>query len=792
MAGFNNDGIIGTRKEIESAQYVTNSTERLALVPTRDGQLVVQIDTNELYSWDAGTSSWVEVAGGSLSASDIDDTNTVDLTLTLGVLTADLNYQDSNSANLSDDGSGLKVDVVIQDTNSIDLSEDASGIKADLNIQDSNSIDLTIDSSGLKADIITQNSTSVDFSVDGSGLKADVDASGVDHNSLSNTHNLSTDIDHDGLTNTHNLTTSIDHDSITNAHNLSTDIDHDGLTNTHNLTTDIDHNSITNSHNLSTDIDHDGLTNTHNLTTDIDHDSLTNFSADEHFTQASISIPASQISDFDTEVSNNSTVTGKQDNVITTRGDIIRGSSAAAAERLALGNADQVLTSDGTDIAWADVAGGNEIKETQATHGFSVLDPIYHDGSDWALAKADAGATVATHVVKAVVDANTFKAIQFGRITSTSHGLTPGDYYWLDIDTAGNAVTTEPTSGYSCPLYYVLDANNVICMVYRPSAIGGGITSDSEIGSIVAFGCSTAPVGFLACEGQAVSRSTYADLFDVISTTWGVGDGSTTFNIPDLRGAFLRGTGSHGTANMADGNDFAGPALGASENDQFQGHIHKIDVSGTDDGNYTRTGASINAQRSTLATLYTDGTNGDPRYGDETRPFNYGVKFCIRYAAKGALQGSDYYNQTVILKDVKATTTDGGTSSNTTWNDRVLNTTENTQSWCSLASNQFTLSAGTYKIKASAPSFQSVRHRIRIYNISDSSRELLGSVSYTLSTDAVQTDALLTGIISITSSKIFKLQHYTQTGQAGTGLGASCDDGDEEIYSIVEIEKIGD
>ena len=112
----------------------------------------------------------------------------------------------------------------------------------------------------------------------------------IDHNTITNNHNLTTDIDHSTITNGHNLTTDIDHDQLTNTHNLTTDIDHDQLTNTHDLTTDIDHNSITNGHNLTTDIDHNSLTNTHNLTTDIDHDQLTNFSADEHFTKASIQL----------------------------------------------------------------------------------------------------------------------------------------------------------------------------------------------------------------------------------------------------------------------------------------------------------------------------------------------------------------------------------------------------------------------------------------------------------------------------------------------------------------------
>jgi len=60
------------------------------------------------------------------------------------------------------------------------------------------------------------------------------------------------------------------------------EIDHNSLANTHNLTTDIDHDTITNTHNLTTDIDHDTITNTHNLTTDIDHNQLTNYAANEH------------------------------------------------------------------------------------------------------------------------------------------------------------------------------------------------------------------------------------------------------------------------------------------------------------------------------------------------------------------------------------------------------------------------------------------------------------------------------------------------------------------------------
>lgn len=65
-------------------------------------------------------------------------------------------------------------------------------------------------------------------------------------------------------------------------------------------------------------------------------------------------------------------------------------------------------------------------------------------------------------------------------------------------------------------------------------------------GTVSAFAGSTAPSGWQLCYGQAISRSTYATLFSVIGTTYGVGDGSTTFNLPDLRGRITAGKDNMG------------------------------------------------------------------------------------------------------------------------------------------------------------------------------------------------------------------------------------------------------
>jgi microcystin-dependent protein len=61
------------------------------------------------------------------------------------------------------------------------------------------------------------------------------------------------------------------------------------------------------------------------------------------------------------------------------------------------------------------------------------------------------------------------------------------------------------------------------------------LETSSLVGQVAFFAMSTAPTGWLKANGAAVSRTAYADLFAAIGTTWGVGDGSTTFNVPDLR-----------------------------------------------------------------------------------------------------------------------------------------------------------------------------------------------------------------------------------------------------------------
>ncbi|MCY0148320.1 tail fiber protein [Hoeflea sp. G2-23] len=96
---------------------------------------------------------------------------------------------------------------------------------------------------------------------------------------------------------------------------------------------------------------------------------------------------------------------------------------------------------------------------------------------------------------------------------------------------------------------------------------GATATPYTPAGSILAYAGASAPSGWLLCYGQAVSRTTYADLFTALSTTYGVGDGSTTFNLPDLRGRSLSGKdnmgGSAASRLTTGGSGVDGATLGA-------------------------------------------------------------------------------------------------------------------------------------------------------------------------------------------------------------------------------------
>jgi microcystin-dependent protein len=179
----------------------------------------------------------------------------------------------------------------------------------------------------------------------------------------------------------------------------------------------------------------------------------------------------------------------------------------------------------------------------------------------------------------------------------------------------------------------------------------GDVNILSYAGMVQMYAGATAPSGWLICDGAAINRITYSALFDAIGTAWGVGDGSTTFNIPDLRGAAPAGVGTS-TGYTEDETI----ALGTKYNDQAQEHIHPLAVDGASGATAASDGAGylkannvalgrINSATTPITLLgtssnlrpiglmATDGTNGTPRTGNTTRGKVVGINFIIKATA---------------------------------------------------------------------------------------------------------------------------------------------------------------
>jgi microcystin-dependent protein len=195
-----------------------------------------------------------------------------------------------------------------------------------------------------------------------------------------------------------------------------------------------------------------------------------------------------------------------------------------------------------------------------------------------------------------------------------------------------SAVTAVCVALVATTFLYVVDGG-VSKKIYGAVLQPTGIMSE--------YAGTTAPGGWLLCQGQAVSRTAYSALYDVIGTTWGVGDNSTTFNLPDMREAAPVGAGTytavsgttHGTITAHDAR-----ALGAFADDQTQGHVHPllIYVGGGGAGTLTINGASSSNSGNTTVTSAisppsNDGTNGTPRTGTVTRGKTIGVNYIIKY-----------------------------------------------------------------------------------------------------------------------------------------------------------------
>jgi microcystin-dependent protein len=208
-------------------------------------------------------------------------------------------------------------------------------------------------------------------------------------------------------------------------------------------------------------------------------------------------------------------------------------------------------------------------------------------------------------------------------------------YQW----TSGETVTPTKLNSAAAPTVSVddgeitnaklasgIDASKITTGTLPIARVADGAITSSKLasgvgtpaGAVMAFAMNSTPSGWLAADGSNVNRTTYAALFSAIGTTYGVGDGSTTFALPDLRGYFVRGSGTN-----SDGTE-AG-TFGAKQADELEAHTHTVsDTNTVSNGTFGVGGLSPYPQGSITRTTSSTG-------GTETRPKNIAMLYCIKF-----------------------------------------------------------------------------------------------------------------------------------------------------------------
>lgn len=146
-------------------------------------------------------------------------------------------------------------------------------------------------------------------------------------------------------------------------------------------------------------------------------------------------------------------------------------------------------------------------------------------------------------------------------------------------------------------------------------------------GSVLHFAGETPPEGFLLCNGQEVSRITYAKLFNVIKEKYGAGDGVTTFNVPDYREVTLVGAGQNEKLSITEHDVYN---VGEFKDDQMQGHVHEVYRNRETEATGGAGSVTIYGREENSSEPKTDGVNGIPRTGKTTHGKQIGINYIIK------------------------------------------------------------------------------------------------------------------------------------------------------------------
>ena len=254
------------------------------------------------------------------------------------------------------------------------------------------------------------------------------------------------------------------------------------------------------------------------------------------------------------------------------------------------------------------------------------------------LAPTASAGTNTTQIATTAFVVSSFLPLTGGTVTGNVTLNAQSDIRFADADSSNYVALQAPAT---------VAANLTLTLPAADGSSGQALTTNGSgalsfatiggvpIGAVFHFAASTAPTGFLKANGAAVSRTTYAALFAITGTTYGVGDGSTTFNVPDLRGEFIRGWADDRAVDT-------GRAFGSS---QFgsRTHIPKNDgaarVANNDQPNAPSPISSYFDETFTGGLLFDTAIGIDKQYGPNStadtlgtiRPRNVALLACIKF-----------------------------------------------------------------------------------------------------------------------------------------------------------------
>ncbi|MEW5421382.1 DUF2793 domain-containing protein [Amorphus sp. 3PC139-8] len=266
---------------------------------------------------------------------------------------------------------------------------------------------------------------------------------------------------------------------------------------------------------------------------------------------------------------------------------------------------------------------------------------VYWDGAAWTHVTFVSAATAALFGVNTTADIVSRLSVKSDAVLFSHDDATPGSgdlRLSLNKDGAAQTASVVFQTGYSGRAEFGLAGDDDFHVKVSPDGESWheALVIDRAsgrarfpagadglpVGTVIWHAAASPPSGFLRANGAAISRTAYANLFDVIGTGFGAGDGSTTFNLPDLRGEFVRG--------VDDGRGVdPGRAFGSWQQDQFQYHTHRTNITGTP-GSATAQFSYVGPGIDDETVVHSAGpVNG--RFGGETRGRNVALLACIKY-----------------------------------------------------------------------------------------------------------------------------------------------------------------